>query len=884
MKTSDLVKYELEEKVFLYLSDEKNSLKLSAPPNWKDDNSEKFQILKDNKPLIIELLNNEPKENHFIINQSVSWPTIFLNKKITKTILNKLETLNNTSIQLIPESIKFLDDEVCKNIIDDQEAFLPDYIQEDCLFSDYFKEKLDEAGLLYEKEEPIWIYSRYGTEKLHLYWKLQFPIIDCLDREQTLDYRNSIDSDKVNQNEYASVFIVNEAKSKGQEIFHIKENNQLTIIRDIDKLSHFEFDGVNFTSTKRSKFLNNYYCEYYLDKAIRKKNFEIVKWVVDQYETVDNLTSGDSPLLYVLKYNMELNIFNYILKNGTSKKFFQQNIEILLKEILSENKKELKESILYILNNYEVSDFTNIFKEAMEYEDEEILTKLIKLGAPLTIKSNVANKTILHIACAKGWLNMTKALVETGMDLNIMDDYTNTPIMNAFSGGHLEIINYLISKGAKIDSKEHTYFFKSIYSHDINTVMLAHEYDKNIQTTDSSGQNALHIEAFHHVNHKNQSLDLIRFYIEVGVDINHLTENGIPPIYDAIHSGKVEIVKLFLENGAKLIPKAGKTTAFEKAVITDNIRMLEFIIDELKDITPYIDNQLLIESAISDNQGSIEVFEKLINLGCDKNVKSEKWDSKTCLAACLHYSRDHKKAEYIIDNQLYADDENWDNCLLYAVENEWPIDTIKKILSFNPDLKARNENNKTAVSLAKYLEDKEITKALNNYKKNLKKSSIGSQKEIQEILKDEKSSFEKVKQAIMSIDSAEEFFNVKAYGETPEKIPFYDNSIKRHIKKFDNNTLLHIVNSTFTNTSLLSSMQATIIAVDEIIERKATDIQKKIVDTFDKCSTHYDVGHINYTNSVHEYLIGAFKSFEKDAQKYIKKKIREDIQEEMSSF
>lgn len=157
-------------------------------------------------------------------------------------------------------------------------------------------------------------------------------------------------------------------------------------------------------------------------------------------------------------------------------------------------------------------------------------------------------------------------------------------------------------------------------------------------------------------------------------------------------------------------------------------------------------------------------------------------------------------------------------------------------------------------------------------------------KEIIEILKDDKSSSEKVEQAVLNIDSAEAFFGVKAYGEEPKKVAAYDDSIKKHIKEFDDTTLLHIVQTTFTDTSLLSSMQATIIAVDEIIERKATEIQNKVIDIFDKCSVYYDVGHINYTNSVHEYFIRAFKLFEAEAKKYMKKKIRKDIQREMKFF
>ncbi len=64
--------------------------------------------------------------------------------------------------------------------------------------------------------------------------------------------------------------------------------------------------------------------------------------------------------------------------------------------------------------------------------------KLIKTESPLCI------------ACSQGNFDVVKHLAESGLDVNQKDHGNFTPIMRAAENGHKNIVEFLISRGAKI--------------------------------------------------------------------------------------------------------------------------------------------------------------------------------------------------------------------------------------------------------------------------------------------------------------------------------------------------------------------------------------------------------------------------------------------------
>ena len=74
-----------------------------------------------------------------------------------------------------------------------------------------------------------------------------------------------------------------------------------------------------------------------------------------------------------------------------------------------------------------------------------------KAGSALVNKQNIGGATALHIAAREANLEIVKILVENGADVNLVDNEGWTPAMRAALVGDAKIIDFLISKGAKLN-------------------------------------------------------------------------------------------------------------------------------------------------------------------------------------------------------------------------------------------------------------------------------------------------------------------------------------------------------------------------------------------------------------------------------------------------
>lgn len=67
-----------------------------------------------------------------------------------------------------------------------------------------------------------------------------------------------------------------------------------------------------------------------------------------------------------------------------------------------------------------------------------------------------------------GDLEMVRALVQAGADVNFADEYGITALMNSVSGGHVELVKYLLDAGADArarDAEGYTALLHTVASH-----------------------------------------------------------------------------------------------------------------------------------------------------------------------------------------------------------------------------------------------------------------------------------------------------------------------------------------------------------------------------------------------------------------------------------
>lgn len=141
-------------------------------------------------------------------------------------------------------------------------------------------------------------------------------------------------------------------------------------------------------------------------------------------------------------------------------------------------------------------------------------------------------------------LHRIKHFLETGGDVNEVDDSHWTPLMYACFLGNVDIAKVLIRYGSSVSSWSFT------------------------QKT------PMNLVA------RNGCLDVLKLLLEHGADINEMDMEGWTPVLHAAQNGHVKMVKFLLENGANITQKShnGHHTAFLRALEHYDVNLLEVML------------------------------------------------------------------------------------------------------------------------------------------------------------------------------------------------------------------------------------------------------------------------------------------------------------------
>jgi len=181
---------------------------------------------------------------------------------------------------------------------------------------------------------------------------------------------------------------------------------------------------------------------------------------------------------------------------------------------------------------------------------------------PSAIFERVAyNWSTLHFAAVHKRFDIAKYLIEKGIDPNILDVYSQTPLFNVIGGGakdsiKLELIKLFLSKGADINAKNIYKMTPLLYasinaSQKIGSILVENGAKLlvdgvGINEPIYKGGTALHILAL------GGYLNEVKEIIQNGGNINFLDRYNRTPLYYAAESGHLPIVKLLIEKGAQL--------------------------------------------------------------------------------------------------------------------------------------------------------------------------------------------------------------------------------------------------------------------------------------------------------------------------------------------
>ncbi len=304
----------------------------------------------------------------------------------------------------------------------------------------------------------------------------------------------------------------------------------------------------------------------------------------------------------------------------------------------------------------------------------------------------------LLAATQQGNMNIVNTLLAAGADINTRDKCNNTPLIHAAKLGHYEVVRLLLQHNAEPMCQNKWGLNPLSYAalcgnEDIVTYLL-----KNTQLN-TVASNAL-IAASH-----GHSDSIMRQLINAGADVHHANTLGQTPIHILAISGKIELMKSLLQQGATLDTRDKESrTPLMNAVLTNNLKMVDFILSSPtgRNTLNYADDagDSAITLAIAKGQWKIVVRllqEKGINLAQENNKKQTP----------LSLAYDKNKFQLIDDLlNFFKVNPNTPLCgkrkesLLFVYVRQENTAHIDKFIQLGGDLEFKNTRGETAIFAA----------------------------------------------------------------------------------------------------------------------------------------------------------------------------------------
>ena len=159
-------------------------------------------------------------------------------------------------------------------------------------------------------------------------------------------------------------------------------------------------------------------------------------------------------------------------------------------------------------------------------------------------------------AVKKGVAEDVKFFVEEkGIDINVKDGEDMTPLHHAVTKENIEIVSYLVSKGADTHARNWNKATPLQLTKNIEIARFLISQGADINTKGADGWSPLHFATYW------QEFDIAKFLVSQGADIEAKDDDGETPLHLAASEGNMEYVKFFVSKGADVnaTNKKGKT-------------------------------------------------------------------------------------------------------------------------------------------------------------------------------------------------------------------------------------------------------------------------------------------------------------------------------------
>ncbi|XP_030756084.1 ankyrin repeat domain-containing protein 17 isoform X3 [Sitophilus oryzae] len=353
---------------------------------------------------------------------------------------------------------------------------------------------------------------------------------------------------------------------------------------------------------------------------------------------------------------------------------------------------------------------------------EDLKRVLLAMHANVEDRGIKGECTPLMEAASAGHLDIVRLLIHHGADVNAQSTSGNTPLMYACAGGHTEVVEFLLENGAHVEDHNengHTPLMEAASAGHVGLAKILLMHGAGINThSNEFKESALTLACY------KGHLDMVRFLLEAGADQEHKTDEMHTALMEASMDGHVEVARLLLDSGAQVQNVNMPTDSFESpltlAACGGHVDLAMLLIERGANIEEVNDEGYtpLMEAA---REGHEEMVHLLLGQGANINAQTdETQETALTLACCGGFM---EVADILIKGG--ADIELGASTPLMEAAQEGHIDLVRFLLEYGANVNAVTQTNDTALTYACENGHTDVSELLLQYGGDLEHESEG---------------------------------------------------------------------------------------------------------------------------------------------------------------
>ena len=215
----------------------------------------------------------------------------------------------------------------------------------------------------------------------------------------------------------------------------------------------------------------------------------------------------------------------------------------------------------------------------------EVIKYLVENGANVNAKDNNMNTPLISIS-SRGHIEAAKFLLDNGADIHAeSNEFSRTALFYSVLGGHTEVTELLLRKGAKVNinvgfGRTPLYYAVDKGHTEIAKLLILGGADKNFIMND--GLSLLHLAVI------SNNIEMVRTLVDLKCDINAKQRFGLTPLHLAANYGTVEITNLLINSGADLnVKSTDGGTPYNYAIASNNKEIADLLLKNNSNINSW---------------------------------------------------------------------------------------------------------------------------------------------------------------------------------------------------------------------------------------------------------------------------------------------------------